>query len=124
MNNTIVHNRRDPKVNSILNNNDMNNYLKKIIDLIPNKKIIFINHFLHFKIDNRRLINKCLKDYENNYKNILIITPSDLWNNNFNNGISNKILHDNTHYIKTHEVLKKVCKFIDDKIINYFKLKI
>ena len=123
-NNKIVHNRKDPRVNSILNNNDMNNYLKKIIDLIPNKKIIFINHFLHHKINNRLLINKCIKDYESTYKNILVITPSELWNNNFKDGISNKFLSDENHYIKIPKLLKKVCNFIDEKIINYYKLNI
>ena len=123
-NNTVVHNRRDSTVNSSLTKNDMENYLKKIVNLVPEKKIIFINHFLHFRIDNRLIINKYLKDYENNYENILVITPSELWDNNFSIGISKKFLSDENHYIKISEVLNKVCIFIDDKIINYYKLKV
>lgn len=90
----------------ILTEEEIDLYLNKIINLLQNKKIIFVNHFLHTKIPNRMLINKCLKKITN--KNVKIVTPSNLWDNNS----KWDFLKDEKHY-KNLKVIKRVANYID-----------
>ena len=70
-NNLLVHNRKENSLKKLyrtLEKHEIYDYVNKIINILPNKKIIFINHFLHFKIKNRELINYCLKNPKKNIK--------------------------------------------------------
>ena len=74
-----------------------------------------MNHFLHTKIPNRMLINKCLKKITN--KNVKIVTPSNLWDNNS----KWDFLKDEKHY-KNLKVIKRVANYIDLHIYNLFNI--
>ena len=61
---------------------------------------------MHNNIPNRNLINKCLNKIHN--KNVIIVTPSNLWNN------KTKFIYikkDEAHY--KDEKINDICKYID-----------
>jgi hypothetical protein len=92
-----------------LTEEEVNKFLQRIIDLLPGKKIIFLNHFLHTKIPNRLLINRCLQKTmaNNNKKNICVLTPSQFWTVE----TENQWLKDPSHYHP--HVIPKIAKWID-----------
>jgi hypothetical protein len=111
--NNIIHNITIENRNNItskkLNEEEMMFYLIELIKLLPNKKIYFVNHFLHQEIPERLLINKCLNKIKND--NVIIITPSDLFNDKPYDFIAN----DNIHY-KNNETIHLIAKYIDNII--------
>lgn len=112
-NNKIIHNitieNRNDRTPKKLNEDEMIFYLTQLITLLPNKKIYFVNHFLHNKIPDRLLINSCLNKIKND--NVIIITPSNLFQCNPYDFIST----DNTHY-KNNEIIQLIAKYIDEII--------
>lgn len=80
-------------------------YIKKIIELLSDKKIIFVNHFLHNSIPSRILIRDCLKIHQS--KNVNMITPSEKWNIN---NVSD-YLADPNHY--RNDKYKEIANYID-----------
>lgn len=115
LNNNIIHNitneNRNIRISKKLNEEEIMFYLTELIKLLPDKKIFFVNHFLHEKIPDRLLIDKCLNKIKND--NIIIITPSDLFSDNPFNFITN----DNIHY-KNNEIIQTIAKYIDNIIEN------
>ena len=109
----IIHNitleNRTDRTCEKLNEEETTFYLRELIKLVPNKKIYFVNHFLHDKIPDRLLIDKCLNKIKND--NIYIITPSILFEDNPCNFLSN----DNIHY-KNNEIIHLIAKYIDSII--------
>lgn len=83
--NKLVHNVIHEKlkdhpewIERVLSEEEVNKFLQRIIDLLPGKKVLFLNHFLHTKIPNRLLINRCLQKTLVN-KNVRVLTPSQFW---------------------------------------------
>ena len=110
----VIHSKKENKFNeNILQENEIDSYINKIINLVPDKNIIFINHLLHELIPNRRLIHKCLNKI--NSKNSLVITPSEMWKNSN----PDNYLADQEHY--KPEMFYKITQFFDDKITSKFK---
>jgi hypothetical protein len=103
--NKLVHNvmMRKQYVEHIV---DQDYFIQKIIDLLPDKKIIFVSHFLHTKIVNRLVICQCLQKYVS--KNVILIIPSLLWEN------INPLLYlrDENHYRVDKE--KVIANYIDN----------
>ena len=114
-NNKLIHNFIHSEINplkhkqNILSEDENNFYLQKIIELLHNKSIIFVNHFLHSNIPNRKLINKCLNQIDK--KNVIVVTPSNLWNNETK---FDYIKNDETHY--KDKKINDICKYIDTHI--------
>ena len=92
-----------------LSEEEMMVYLREFVQLLPNKKIYFVNHFLHTKIPDRLLIDKCLHAIKND--NVVVITPSDLFTDNPSDFLSD----DSIHY-KNEEIKQVIARYIDDII--------
>ena len=113
-NNRLIHNIQNHSKyteNNLLEK-DCHFYIEKILELLPDKKILFVNHFLHTKIDNRILINKCLQKYKS--ENINVVIPSDLWNLE----TEKNYLSDPNHY--KSDKYKDIANYLDNHIIKFY----
>lgn len=112
----LVHNVIHEKINpewteKILSEKEVDFYVRKIVGLLPDVKIIFVNHFLHTRIPNRLLINKCLQKVKRLYPNqVLVLTPSANWSIE----TEHHWLQDPGHY--HHLVQIRLAKWFDERI--------
>ena len=83
---------------NILTEKEMDYYFNKIIELLFNKKILFVCHLKSDIIPNRILIkNNLIKNINKiNNNNIMFVTPEKLLNTDKNN--ADKYLDDDNHY--------------------------
>ena len=121
----LIHNLIHSKINDKckhkylkkeLSVNEINLYINNIIKILPNKKICFVNHFLHSKIPNRLLMNNCYENFLKTYKknNLFILTPSDNWTDDN----ASDWLSDPNHY---HDyVLNKIYIWFDLNISKIY----
>lgn len=120
-NNKLIHNVHHAKNNlseyklNILSEDEIDFYLKKIMELLPDKYIIFVNHFLHRNLPNRNLINKCLNKICND--NVIVITPSNLWNNETK---FNYVDRGEYHYRR--DKINDICIYVDNMIGMHFDI--
>lgn len=96
-----------------LSESEMMETLNEIVKILHGKRIIFVNHFLHTKVPNRLLIDSCLQKMKSD--NVLVITPSDLWDEK----TENLYLRDPVHYKKG--IRRKIAKYFDNCIKSHFK---
>jgi hypothetical protein len=119
--NKLVHNVIHEKLHEhpewkehVLTEEQVNKFLQRIIDFLPGKKIIFLNHFLHTKIPNRLLISQCLQktlaNNKNNNKNIRVLTPSQFWTVE----TESQWLKDPAHYHP--HIVPKIANWIDTNL--------
>lgn len=112
--NKLVHNVIHEKlkdhpewIERVLTEDEVNKFIQRIIDVLPGKKIIFLNHFLHTKVPNRLLINRCLKRTLARCKNVRVLTPSQFWTLQ----TEKNWLKDPAHYHP--HVIPEIAKWID-----------
>lgn len=114
--NNLVHNVIHEKLKDhpewterVLREEEVDKFLQRIIDLLPGKKIVFLNHFLHTKVPNRLLLNRCMQKTvaNNKNKNVRVLTPSQFWTVE----TEKDWLKDPAHYHP--HVIPKIAKWID-----------
>ena len=108
----VVHEKLKPEWREkTLSESDTDYFLSKIVELLPNKKIIFVNHFLHTQVPNRLQINKCLQKVQSKFPHqVSVVTPSSLWTV----ATEKEWLQDPHHY--HHHVLPKIAHWFDDHV--------
>lgn len=114
----VVHEKLRPEwKEKVLSEAEMDYYLNKITELVPNKKIIFVNHFLHTRVPNRLLINKCLEKVQSRKpEQVRVVTPSNLWSI----ATEKDWLVDPQHY--HHHILIKMARWFDNHIKEHLHL--
>lgn len=78
---SIVHSKNQTGVTEKrLSDDEIEQYAIELLNLLSDRKVFFVNHFLHSKIPERLKINNVLTKLTQKYDNCFLITPSNLWN--------------------------------------------
>lgn len=85
-------------------------YLNKIRDLVPDKKLYFVSHFMHINLTPRIVIKNSIEEFIKNDNNSKLIIPSLLWTDKTKHEY---LHHDELHY-KNNDIIKKIKNYLEE----------